>query len=121
MGEQRCAVGQPLSPVADRPLELHRDDGIPHEQFGLNLGSRRASETRWPQGWLCHAVKVVEQTTHAGYLMEISLPVYAPDGQRAALYWSHMCGPLCGSGQYVELRKVDGEWRISSTAPGTSS
>src|SRR5688572_195317 len=59
---QRCAVGESLSPVADRPLDMYLDDGVAHVQFGLDLESRRVGDARWPQGWLCHAAKVVEKT-----------------------------------------------------------
>jgi hypothetical protein len=45
----RCAVGEWLSPVADRPLDMYRDDGVAHVQFGLDLESRRVGDARWPQ------------------------------------------------------------------------
>ena len=118
---ERCAVGQSLSPVADLPHDLYRDDGFAHVQFGLDLESRRAGEARWPQGWLCHAVKVVEKTPHAGNLAEASLPAYSPDGQRAVVFLSAQCGLLCGQTWYVELRKVEGAWRVSGSALGSSS
>ena len=118
---ERCAVGQPLSPVSDRPLDVYHDDGVALVMFGLDLESRRVGDTRWPPGWLCHAAKVVEKTPHAGHLLEVTLPVYSRDGQTAVVHLSAQCGPLCGHSWYVELRRVDGAWRVSATMPGTSS
>jgi hypothetical protein len=28
------------------------------------------------------------------------------------------CGPLCGHGVFVELRKIDGAWRVTRTERG---
>lgn len=44
-------------------------------------------------------------------MLEVSAPAYSSDGQRAVLSISHSCGSLCGSGELVEMEKVDGKWR----------
>jgi hypothetical protein len=30
----------------------------------------------------------------------------------ALLYFDHFCGGLCGGGRYVQMRKVNGMWRV---------
>jgi hypothetical protein len=45
-----------------------------------------------------------------GY-MNVSLPAYSADGQRAVVLVDDGCGSLCGSTDVVELEKKDGAWR----------
>ena len=45
-----------------------------------------------------------------GYLT-LSSVAFATDLTEALFYTEHICG-LCGGGEYVLMRKVDGKWRI---------
>lgn len=45
-------------------------------------------------------------------ILSLSLPGYSTNGQVAVVQVSYACGPLCGSGEYWVLRKVDGNWVV---------
>lgn len=49
--------------------------------------------------------------------MALSLPGYSPDRAIALVYIAHYCGNLCGSGSYVYLRRIEGQWRVLFSFP----
>jgi hypothetical protein len=57
----------------------------------------------------------------AGDLMTLSKPGYAQAGEVALVYMSQECGGLCGYSQYITLRRINGEWKISDDFHGERS
>jgi hypothetical protein len=47
-------------------------------------------------------------------LIRLSRVGFSLDGTQALMSMSGSCGPLCGSGDYVLLRKIDGRWRVAA-------
>jgi hypothetical protein len=47
-----------------------------------------------------------------GILLRLSMPVYSPTKDMAAVYFSEDCGGLCAHGEYVLLQHVNGAWRV---------
>jgi hypothetical protein len=45
-------------------------------------------------------------------LMRISLPGYTAAGDIAVVYTNFECGKVCGKGEYVYLRRVNGDWQV---------
>jgi len=54
-------------------------------------------------------------------LMTLSKPGYAQSGEVALVYISQECGGLCGYSQYITLRRINGEWKISHDFHGERS
>lgn len=50
-------------------------------------------------------------------LLSLSLPGYSANGQVAIVQVSYACGPLCGSGGYWVLHRVNGNWVVVSRSP----
>jgi hypothetical protein len=45
-------------------------------------------------------------------MTKVSAVAFSADGAAALLTISHECGSLCGSGEYVMLRKANGAWQV---------
>lgn len=43
---------------------------------------------------------------------EMTIPVLSLDKQKAYVQLGHHCGSLCGEGQAIYLKKVNGKWKI---------
>jgi hypothetical protein len=82
--------------------------------FGMDLRARDAGERRWPVREICPGVKIANESA-VRHVYQVSLPVYSPSGNKAVVAIDLHCGPLCGQGQFIELHKIDGAWRITRT------
>jgi len=47
-----------------------------------------------------------------GILLRLSMPVYSETRDAAVVYFSEDCGGLCAHGEYVQLQRVNGRWRV---------
>ena len=43
---------------------------------------------------------------------EISIPILSKDRQTAYVELGYFCGALCGNGNVLILRKIDGKWKV---------
>jgi hypothetical protein len=43
---------------------------------------------------------------------EMTIPIFSSDNQKAYLQLNHYCSGLCGSGQSIYLKKINGKWKI---------
>jgi hypothetical protein len=91
-----------LSNVFSRDIqtELHLPSGvqsifISRREFERN--NRRDFQARSPNNF--------------GYFVVSSAGLNLSKNE-ALLYTEHLCGPMCGSGSYVLMRKVDGVWHV---------
>ena len=71
-----------------------------------------ANDDRKPPGWENF------QNAFPGSigLTRISLPAFTANHDRAVVYEEWTCGPLCGTGLYVELKKRRGSWHVTKKA-----
>lgn len=53
--------------------------------------------------------------TAASGFAEVSRVGFSPDSTEALAFVSVSCGELCGSGQYVQLRRLEGMWNVVGT------
>lgn len=112
-----CESSQP-SVVLTEPVSFKvAADAGAIRKFDLDLASRPAGDTRWPEFEICPGVKVAD-TSSVRSTYQLSLPVYSPSRRRAVVVVEFDCGPLCGHGEYVELHEVDGVWKITQVEQG---
>jgi hypothetical protein len=136
-----CDIGGwkgPGSPVviSDKPFVsgINEITKRPFERYHIKLVPRAPAGTLWPRVTVCPGVSVADhawleralkgegdQKDHAypfalGFSAwnyeEISLPAFAPDGDRAVVYRGRM-GPLGADGTYFEVTRTPHGWRIS--------
>lgn len=43
---------------------------------------------------------------------EMTIPIFSLDNQKAYLKLNHYCGKLCGGGESIFLKKINGKWKI---------
>lgn len=86
---QSIPTGRPTIPVSS--VELHRQ---------LSQGYWEAFYDRYPGS--------------AG-VVRTTLAILSKDGMQALLYVEHRCDGLCGSGNLVVMRRVNGQWRIETS------
>jgi hypothetical protein len=126
--------------VSDRPARA-TTTSVPqawHSSAALNqeLARRSKESTRWTHVDICSAVKIVEGSRieailagdnripvgwdsfesafpGAAGLIEVSLPAFTSDGNRAVVYLDTKCGVLCGAGFYIELKRTDEGWQVT--------
>jgi hypothetical protein len=114
---EACTSALPAVILAEPALKDAAKSPEPVLVFGMDLRAREVADLRWPVGDVCPGVKIAESSAVA-HVYQVSLPVYSPSRQRAVVVVDLQCGPLCGRGQYIELHKIDGEWRITRTRQG---
>lgn len=125
-----------LSDVPSLPRKHDNTAGWPSSLFGIQLVGRPRKSTRWPHVHVCPAIRIVSgeridtifaRDNHiphdwrgfyaefpgANGLISASLPIFSPDRRSAVVYLEWKCGPLCGSGFYIELTKKEAGWQIS--------
>ena len=74
-----------------------------------------ATEADLPEAWGGGAHSYYEKFPHSYGYQTFSRVGFNRDFSEAVFYTEHLCG-LCGEGEYVFMRKVNGEWRITSEA-----
>ena len=142
--EEHCGTSNYVAVVSDLPPNTGSDTaGAPTQYilFRINIMQRRSGNPRWPIGPLCPhvlvardariqaALKVNEGEPLKGNLfqrdfegspslMTVSLPVYSADGNRAVVLIATECGPLCGDGWYLEMRRSAAGWKIANRERG---
>jgi hypothetical protein len=109
-----CASALPAMILTEPALKDAAKSPQPLLVFGMDLRARDAGERRWPVREICPGVKIANESA-VRHVYQVSLPVYSPSGNKAVVAIDLHCGPLCGQGQFIELHKIDGAWRITRT------
>jgi hypothetical protein len=134
----RCADGNSLLIISDRPIGLSTELGMrrPRKEFGIEMASRAPPGTYWPLVELCPQVRLVNHlrlerflegpgrlpTDYEGFEREygvnayeqVSLPAYSADGLRAVVVTEYVC-PLCGHGSTFLFVKIAGRWKLTDS------
>lgn len=133
-----CRADQGFRVLSDVPaLPRNRDNtsGWPSTLFGIQFAGRPRKGVLWPHVHMCAALRIVSENridaifardtriphSWRGFygefpgakgLIRASLPAFSPDRTTAVVYLDWECGPLCGSGLYIELTKRKTGWHI---------
>jgi hypothetical protein len=53
-----------------------------------------------------------KETGESYNFYEITIPIFSLNGKVAYLELNHYCGSLCGSGESIYLKKINGKWKV---------
>ena len=136
LGAQCTKANSTPTVMSDLPAGMDQNALHKDGKTYLNELTGRAGETtRWPLGLLCNNTLVVAESRLAGNsagaarafpgttgfartfggaraLKTVSRPLFTADGKHAVITANHMCGPLCGGGELIELELTKDGWKV---------